>query len=161
MGKSGAKVAGWGIFTACYFRPMKGILRFSLIALVALLAACGPERVVEQTWPDGQPKVVAYVSERGGKKLRQREEKFYESGTMEYSGSYDEAGKRHGEWHYFYPTGVLWSLGVYAHGQMHGKKEVYWPDGTKRYEGFFANDQKSGHWVFYNEDGSVLEERDF
>ncbi|MEZ4721520.1 MAG: hypothetical protein R2813_06535 [Flavobacteriales bacterium] len=136
----------------------------SILAMLAfIMSACEqkPERVVEKAWTPEQPKLVAYYLEKDGKKIKQREEKFYEDGVLEYEGGLDEQGKRHGEWRYYYKTGTLWSLGVYQNGLMEGKKEVYWPDGKKRYEGYFSNDKKSGHWTFYNMDGSILQERDF
>ena len=120
-----------------------------------------PERIVESNWSSEQPKLVSYYLEDGDKKIKTSEEKFYDNGTMEYSGSFDSDGKRQGEWKYYYQDGTLWSLGNYEHGLKTGAKLVYWPDGQVRYEGFFANDQKSGHWKFYNLDGSLLQEMDF
>lgn len=135
-----------------------------ILACTALLfTACEPEleRIVYQSYSETQPKLVQYFQETKTGKVKVKEEKFYEDGTKEYIGSFDEKGNRHGEWRYYYPNGNLWSLGEYENGLKHGKKEVYWPDGTKRYNGQFQNDIKSGKWTFYNTDGSVLQEMDF
>lgn len=139
-------------------------MRYTLLLLIAALAiGCQtePAQVVESNWSPEQPKLIAYYEEVNGDSVKVKEEKFYEEGTTEYIGGYDENGLRHGEWRYFYKDGTLWSLGVYEHGVMNGKKEVYWPDGTLRYEGYFLNNEKSGHWVFYKADGSILQEMDY
>lgn len=143
------------------------IRKASFLVILAFLArfltACEPEleRVVYQSYSETQPKLVQYFQEDEGGKYKVKEEKFYEDGTKEYIGGFDEKGNRNGEWRYYYPNGNLWSLGEYRNGLKHGKKEVYWPDGTKRYNGQFQNDKKSGKWTFYNTDGSVLQEMDF
>lgn len=128
-----------------------------------MLIACEqqPERVVAEQWTESQPKLVEYYVIQDNTRTKLKEEKFYRDGTREYFGSFDALGRRDGEWRYFYPNGQLWSLGHYQNGKKEGKKEVYWQDGTKRYEGQFKADQKDGTWIFYNEDGSVLQKKDF
>lgn len=139
---------------------MKQWIILTFLALV-LISCNRPEKVVEKEWKPGQPKLIGWYLEEDGAKYKTREEKYYEDGKLEYEGSYDKDGLRHGEWKYYYQNGNLWSLGNYEHGRDHGKKKVYWPEGNIRYEGFFSNDQKSGHWIFYNMDGTVLQEMDF
>ena len=130
---------------------------------MALLWACeqAPEKVVIESWSLKQPKLVAYYIVDGATRVKVSEERFYQDGTREYIGHFDENGERHGEWKYYYKSGQLWSLGSYINGKKDGKKEVYWPDGTKRYEGQFIGDEKSGIWTFYNPDGTVLQKMDF
>lgn len=138
---------------------------FFLLLIVSSIFITGcepkPERVVESEWTPEQPKLVTYLIEDGDTKYKEKEEKFYDDGSMEYVGGYDSDGNRHGEWKYYYQNGNLWSLGNYLNGIKTGKKEVYWPTGQLRYEGFFADDQKSGHWVFYDMDGSIINEADY
>ena len=133
------------------------------LLVFGLMQGCAPEmeRVVDQSWSETQPKLVKYYSGKEESRYKAKEECFYEDGTREYTGTFDENGKRHGEWRYFFPDGNLWSLGEYKHGLKHGKKEVYWPDGSLRYEGRFTEDEKSGKWTFYNQDGSILQQMDF
>ena len=148
--------------SAITFALMKNLIGL-LFLLSIVLSGCEPkpERVIESEWNAEQPKLVAYFLEEGDVKFKQKEEKFYEDGTMEYSGGYDAEGNRHGEWKYFYKTGTLWSLGNYTNGLKTGKKEVYWPKGQIRYEGFFAEDAKSGHWIFYDMEDQIIDELDF
>lgn len=144
-------------------KTMSGFAAGILLMLTIGLASCekAPERVVDQSWTETQPKLVKYFQAEGDNRVKIKEEKFYEDGTREYVGTFDETGKRHGEWRYFFPNGNLWSLGEYKNGLKHGKKEVYWPDGTKRYVGQFKDDEKSGKWTFFDTDGSILQEMDF
>lgn len=145
------------------------VILTTLIAMTAIMIKFSdlisfspkPEKVIESEWNASQPKLVAYYLEQEGTKFKVKEEKFYEDGTMEYTGAYDNEGNRHGEWKYFYPAGSIWSIGNYDHGIKTGKKEVYWPEGQLRYEGFFANDKKSGHWKFYDLEGKVIQEADY
>ena len=135
----------------------------ALIAISLMFSACTnePESVVESEWTPEQPKLVAFFLEENDVKFKQSEEKYYEDGAMEYSGSYDIEGNRHGEWKYYYTNGNIWSVGNYANGAKTGVKQVYWPEGKMRYEGFFTDDLKSGHWKFYDKDGSLIEEMDY
>jgi len=144
-----------------HFRLMKSLFPIALLAVVLTSCQNKPEPVVESAWSPEQPKLIAYYAEEGEAKYKQREEKYYEDGVLEYSGGYDIYGKRHGDWKYKYPNGNLWSIGTYDHGKKTGPKKVYWPEGQIRYEGSFENDEKSGRWVFYDMEGKVLDERTF
>jgi antitoxin component YwqK of YwqJK toxin-antitoxin module len=144
-----------------HFRLMKSLFPIALLAVVLTSCQNKPEPVVESEWSPEQPKLIAYYAEEGEAKYKQREEKYYEDGVLEYSGGYDIYGKRHGDWKYNYPNGNLWSIGTYDHGKKTGPKKVYWPEGQIRYEGSFENDEKSGRWVFYDMEGKVLDERTF
>ncbi len=141
---------------------MKNALIFFPILLL-MLASCEPkpERVVESEWSTEQPKLVSFFIEVDDVKFKQGEEKYYENGKLEYTGTYDPAGERHGDWKYYYSNGNLWSTGSYEHGIKTGVKQVYWPEGKLRYEGNFTDDQKSGHWIFYDMEGNIIEEKDY
>lgn len=134
--------------------------RFLIVLILAVtVSSCSkPIIVVEEQYNESQPKLVAFYNEDGEDKIKLSEEKYYSSGELEYTGSFDKEGMRHGEWRYYYNNGQLWSLGVYDHGKMNGKKEVYWPNGNLRYKGQFLNDQKSGMWTFYDEEGNITQE---
>lgn len=141
---------------------MKNVfLIFPIIALILVACEPKPERVVETEWSPEQPKLVSFYVEQNDVKFKQSEEKYYENGKMEYAGSYDSDGKRHGDWKYYYSNGNIWSTGSYDHGSKTGIKQVYWPEGQLRYEGSFTNDQKSGHWIFYDMEGNIIEEKDY
>jgi len=145
-----------------YIREMgKGLITTILLAITLVSCTPQPERVVKTSWSETQEKSVAYELEKDGKTIVVKEEQFYEDGTLEYTGEFDDNGERHGLWKYYYPNSQLWSTGTYDHGKMTGKKQVYWEDGTLRYEGQFKNDVKTGTWTFYNADGSVLQTKDF
>jgi antitoxin component YwqK of YwqJK toxin-antitoxin module len=145
------------------FERMKAKSWWWAMVMAIVLMACEkePERVVTEQWSETQPKLVSYYLEQDNQRMKVKEEKFYQDGTREYVGGFDEKGLRNGEWRYYYDSGQLWSLGGYDHGLKEGKKEVYWPDGTKRYEGQFKEDLKSGTWTFYNPDGTILQKMNF
>lgn len=141
---------------------MKRSIFFLTLFIITLAASCDKlEREVVSNWTDEQPKLVAYYQIEGKDSVKIKEEKFYEDGTMEFTGSYDADGKRNGLWKYWYSNGKLWSEGEFANGKRNGKADVFFEHGQMRYKGQFTNDKESGKWVFYNEDGTVYNEIDF
>lgn len=122
--------------------------------------SCGQKQQIEkieERHENGSPKQVAIYQD--GKKILTK--KFYENGSLELEGYFDEKGKKHGYWKYQYPDGKLWSEGEYMHGMRHGLSKVYYENGVLRYEGTYENNEKIGLWIFYDEGGFVLEKKEF
>lgn len=133
-----------------------------LAFLLLGLAACNkPEPVTKSTWPDGSPKLVVFYMKENGTKTKVKEAQYYENGQMEYTGTFDPDGRRHGDWKYWYDNGNLWSEGTFEHGDRAGNKKVYWPSGLLRYEGQYKDNREAGVWKFYNQEGRQDNEVDF
>lgn len=138
---------------------MKNIV--SLAMLVILLAACNSThyKVIEQTYPDGSPKVVKYYKSESMEVLL-KETQLYNDSSNYIEGTYKD-GMRDGIWTAWYPNGNVWSTGNYKEGKEHGKKIVYYENGQKYYEGVKENDQRLGVWTFWDEDGKELNTIDY
>ena len=137
---------------------MKNIL--TIVALMFMLIACGPRKVVESTYENGNPKVVKYYEKKDGKDQVVKEIVFYENKNKKMEGEYSDE-KRSGTWTAWYEDGKVWSEGAYVDGKRNGPGIVYHPNGRKYIESVYANDEKTGKWRFYDTAGNVIKEVDF
>jgi len=125
-----------------------------------LLFSCGNrEEVVEQTYPNGNKKIVMIYEGSDGKVVGQKS--YYLGGQVEVTGQFDANAKRSGKWIYYYENGNKWSECEYSSGIRNGNIVTYFENGNKRYQGNYADDNQAGHWIFYNGDGSIDNEKDY
>ncbi|NVO21106.1 MAG: hypothetical protein HXX13_15495 [Bacteroidetes bacterium] len=137
---------------------MKKYLLLSLSLL--FLISCGPKKVVESRYENGNPKDVKYYKKVDGKQEVVKEEVFYENKVKKMEGAY-EHNQRTGHWSAWYEDGKLWSEGEYKDGKRNGPGFVYHPNGKKYIESNYANDVKVGKWRFFDSTGVVVKEVDF
>lgn len=132
-----------------------------VLLFLSTMTACEPGsiRVVEETYPNGKEKVVAYYTDNDAHE-KIREETYYPDGKIQTYGEFKN-GQRHGIWRVWYQNGNLWSEGEFKNGQANGFRKVYYENGQLRYRGFFTNNKKSGTWEFYDENGNKLKEEEF
>ena len=69
---------------------------------------------------------------------------------------YFRFGKRHGQWFYYYPNGLLWSEGLFNNGKMDGPSKAYQENGKLKQEGSYKMDKAIGEWNFCDTSGSVI-----
>ena len=83
---------------------MKKYILF-LIPLFFLLS-CAPqlEEIIEDTHPDGTPRLIAYYQDVDGQKEKVKVAAFYEDGSKRYVGEF-LGEKRNGYWIYWYENG--------------------------------------------------------
>jgi antitoxin component YwqK of YwqJK toxin-antitoxin module len=126
-----------------------------------LILACSPKghEFVEETYPDGSPKVVKFYKDEE-RTVLVSEKQLYRDGTVYIEGTYKN-GKREGTWKAWHTNGQLWSVGEYKNGKENGLKTVYHENGQKYYEGPVENDERVGTWSFWNEDGELLKRIDY
>ncbi|MBN3035799.1 MAG: hypothetical protein JW861_09450 [Bacteroidales bacterium] len=136
-------------------------LLITIFVLSGMAMACKqePVKVVRESWPDGQPRIVIYYADPGQEQPI-REEQFYEDGTPRLEGNY-ENGQRTGRWIYWYPNGNKWSEANYKAGVDHGTKTVWHESGQKYYEGEMTEGKRSGIWRFWDEQGNLTKEIDY
>lgn len=134
-----------------------------IITLAVLFYSCSQKTVdeVTETYPDGSPKVRITFTVDGETKLKEKIAKYYESGNLEYTGTFDREGKRHGKWTYYYQDGKIWSEAAYQNGERHGPSAVYFQNGNKRYEGNYLHNSQTGKWLFYDEQGKLVKELNY
>ena len=131
-----------------------------IIPLIVLLA-CSPRsfEYVEESYPDGTPKVVRYYKDAERTTLV-AEKQLYRDGNVYIEGTFKD-GERHGTWKAWYTGGQLWSVGEYRNGMENGQKTVYYENGQKYYEGQVKDDVRVGKWTFWSEEGELLKTVDY
>lgn len=132
-----------------------------LLLLLPLLVfvSCGPklEKVIEDTHPDGSPRLVVYYKMVEGFKQRAKVEAFYEDGSKRYVGEFDN-DKRNGHWVYWYENGNKWSDGYFKDDLRDGFGTTWHENGNKHYEGAYRDGIRVGVWKFWDEEGNFLKE---
>lgn len=128
---------------------------------VLFLISCSPEatKVVEESYPEGQPKVVRYYTNEN-KEVLLKETQYYEDGSKYIEGPYKD-GKRNGLWSAWYRDGQLWSTGEYKDGIETGTKTVYHENGQKYYQGEVTGEKRIGIWTFWDKEGNVVKKIDY
>lgn len=123
------------------------------------LVSCGPklEEVVEDTHPDGSPRLVVYYKMVDGFKERVKVIAYYENGSVRYQGEFAD-DKRNGHWVYWYENGNKWSDGYFKNDLRDGFGTTWHENGNKHFEGSYENGIRIGVWKFWNEEGELLKE---
>ncbi len=135
---------------------------FLFLIIVFLAASCGPklEKVVEDTHPDGSPRLVNYYQADNGSREKVKVEAFYEDGSKRYQGEFLE-GKRNGYWVYWYEDGTKWSEGYFKDDLRDGYGTTWHSNGQKHFEGSYAAGVRVGIWKFYTEEGEMVKEMNY
>ena len=131
-----------------------------LFLIAMIIAGCGPKKVVESTYENGNPKVVKYYEKVDGKRQVIKEVIYYENNVRKMEGDYENEA-RTGRWQVWYNDGNLWSTGEYKAGKRHGPGMVYHRNGKTYIESYYTEDEKTGKWRFFDTTGKVVKEVDF
>lgn len=131
-----------------------------LLLLTLFLFGCR-EKVVEETYPNGKPKIVNIYKKIKGERVKVEGTRFYDDGKKEVTGKFDPEGKKDGHWTYWYKDGKVWSECDFQSGKKSGMSTVYFDNGQKRYEGMYENDKQIGIWRFWDESGKLVQEKEY
>ncbi len=137
---------------------MKRILVITILALISF--GCSEKKVVDQTYENGNPRVVKYYHQKADKLVLDREVVYYENKQKKMEGSYKNL-QRDGLWKAWYENGIIWSEGEYKDGKRNGKGISYHENGKKYIEGIYRDDMRVGPWHFYDTSGILLKEVNF
>ncbi|MBX7094403.1 MAG: hypothetical protein K1X56_06770 [Flavobacteriales bacterium] len=107
---------------------MKKAVVFFLLFFSSLVASAQVRKVVIRQYANGNPEVIYYLKGKEMNAEKIKEEVFYESGKMEYSGQYKN-GVEHGEWVYYYENGNIKAKEYWKEGVENGVWKEYHPDG--------------------------------
>ena len=132
---------------------------FLLLISAFVLASCGPklEEVVEDTHPDGSPRLLVYYQVVDGFKEKVKVAAYYESGSTRYEGEFN-GDKRDGYWIYWYENGNKWSEGYFKNDLRDGFGTTWHENGKKHFEGSYLEGVRVGNWKFYDANGEVDKE---
>jgi antitoxin component YwqK of YwqJK toxin-antitoxin module len=131
---------------------------FYLMPLL-FIVSCTPklEKVVEDTHPDGNPRLVVYYKMEDGFREKVKVEAFYEDGTQHYVGEFADQ-KRNGSWTYWYKNGNKWSDGYFKNDLRDGNGTTWHKNGQKNYDCSYTEGVRTGVWKFYDPEGNFLKE---
>lgn len=132
-------------------------LSIIFLALVFFTACNNYLEKVDDTYPNNQPKKIAYYKVENNDTILVEEKEFYNEGQLKSYGKYSNK-KRTGIWKYYFQNGKPWSEGEFKNGERHGLAKVYYETGKPRYIGNFTNGKRSGKWTFYNSKGEIAKE---
>ncbi len=124
---------------------------FFILLYFMLIMGCSRD-VVEETWPDGQPKRISSYS-RSAPETPVRVRTFYYNGNPESDAHYRD-GKLHGDNRTHWHNGHVHEKGAYRDGEREGRWEVYFNDFALSGEGLYRNGKQEGLWSHYWDDGS-------
>ncbi len=133
-----------------------------LFITIIIFAACSKkiEKVIAESFPDGNPKLVKYLKKEEGKTVVIKEIVYYPDGKMRYEGEYKN-GQRHGKWVYYYPNGKKWSEGIYLNGKRNGLGITWHKNGQIYYQGEYKDGIRTGTWKFWDEEGVFVKEVEY
>ncbi|MEI6764300.1 MAG: hypothetical protein WCM76_01590 [Bacteroidota bacterium] len=139
-------------------------MKNKLIILLSLfLFSCvstKTEEVVEQSYPDGSPKIVKVYADNGTTRVLIKETNYYANHAKYMEGGYLN-DKRDGLWISWYQNGNKWSEGNFKNGLDDGKRTGWYENGKKHFDGTYKDGKKIGMWKFYDENGLLLKEVDY
>jgi antitoxin component YwqK of YwqJK toxin-antitoxin module len=138
---------------------MKKSLHWLLSAVLVFSCSTRTHEFVEESYPDGTPKVVRHYKHENKEGLL-KEIQYYNDSSVYIEGSYKD-GERDGVWTAWFRNGKVWSTGEYRNGKESGKKTVYYENGQKYYEGMVEDEKRIGKWTFWDEEGNMLKTIDY
>lgn len=81
--------------------------------------------------------------------------------AIKFQGAVDKNEQRQGKWVFYAENGLELSVTQYNHGKRDGHTIVKYPNGTLYYYGEYRNEVKVGVWKTYDQQGKLIEEKDF
>ena len=136
---------------------MKRMLTF-LSSLVFLIScSTEPEKVIETTYDDGDPKLVRFYEQEESEKVLVKEMTYYPNDNLRYVGEYKDK-KRHGHWIYYYRNGKKWSEGFFLNGERNGEAKTCHENGQLYIQGEYTDGKRTGTWKFWDKNGEMMKE---
>ena len=139
---------------------MKRTILFAFLLSVGLISCRFENNIIEETYPDGSPKLVCIYLGRGQSRELIKQTAFYPNKQAQMEGTYKN-NRREGHWIYWWMNGKVWSEGTYVNGKADGIRTVYFENGKVRQQGMYKEDMRVGKWRFFDENGRLLQELDY
>lgn len=111
--------------------------------------------VVLQFTDDQRPLSVSYFKD--GDETRYQ---FNDNYTLNAKGKVKN-GKKEGRWEFFYANGQKMLEATYIGGIENGAYNSYRENGVPYYRGFYINGKRANIWEVYDEEGNLVERKDF
>lgn len=131
-----------------------------LLLITLFFFGCGSqfEEVVEESYPDGNPKLVKHYTKKDRTLIK--EITYYPNQQKQSEGEIKE-GKMHGKWSFWFQNGQLWTVAYYQENIEHGEQTVWHDNGNKYYQGSFEDGVRTGIWKFWDSSGNLTKTIDY
>ena len=110
---------------------------------------------VAEMGENGHPMTVFYYKEG-----RQTVLQYYTSMALRCRGDIVD-GKRDGLWQYFYDNGNLQTEATYVDGREEGDYRVWRENGKPYYMGRYSGGVRTGVWEVYDNDGTLVQQKEY
>lgn len=128
------------------------------------------KKLKEEYYPNGKMKFIGAYNDsipvglhksysEDGKIVNAKEYDDY--GNLTAEGTYNEKGRKHGDWIYYYNTGEIKSKGSYNNNRKDGKWVYYYQSGKKEQEGSYIKGKLDKTWVWFFENGQIEREENY
>ena len=111
-------------------------------------------RVVEVS-EDGHPMTICYFTGNRHTWLQ-----YYSTMSPRSKGEMVD-GLREGKWLFYYPDGTIQTEASFVAGREEGPYRVFRENGVPFYIGQYKNGVRTGIWEVYDEEGNLVEKREF
>ena len=137
-----------------------------IIALVFVFVACQDKQVrhvqkVAYYYAETDlPWVIYYYDVVGNDSTWVEEKWYHENGVLSLEGKIVD-NQREGEFRGYYPTGELMSVGSFVKGKREGKGKIYFESGVVNIENEYRDGKPYGIWNYYDEDGNLVDVKQY
>jgi antitoxin component YwqK of YwqJK toxin-antitoxin module len=129
---------------------------FILLSLVSILYCCSTNETTNKK-KDTKKEIENLVDIKDGIFT----EYYPGKKQIKFQGPQDENGARDGKWTFFSEEGIELGISNYTHGKKDGVSIVKYPNGVLHYYGEYTNDEMTGVWKTYDQQGKLVEEKDY
>lgn len=137
-----------------------------IINLVLVFASCQDksvrhvQKVAHYYVESDLPWVIYYYDVVGKDSTWVEERWFHENGVLQLEGKIVD-NQREGEFKGYYPTGELMSVGKFVKGKREGKGFIYHENGVVSTENEYHNGHPTGLWKYYDEEGHLVDVKQY
>ena len=129
-----------------------------LLLNIPISILIGQNIIYTKTYPNGKPKIISYIVNKGVDKIR--EEEYFGNGTLKKEGHY-QFGSKQGKWRSYYSSGNLKKEENFYKDKLDGEMIKWHQNGKKKEKGIFRNGKREGIFFSWKEDGALYSKRAF
>ncbi|MHC4698800.1 MAG: toxin-antitoxin system YwqK family antitoxin [Planctomycetota bacterium] len=119
-------------------------------------------KVLEESWPDGTPRLRRQVLEDAVGMLLNHGSyvRWHNNGQKHYEATF-ALGKKQGTATLWHRNGRKWIEEHYLDGEKHGARRIWNEDGRKRKEEHFERGKPHGTWTIWRDNGEIQYQQSF
>lgn len=106
------------------------------------------------------PWVIYYYDVKDNDTIWVMEKWFHENGNLSLEGKIVD-DQREGEFKGYYPSGQLMSVGSFVKGKREGKGKIFFESGKVNIENEYCDGKPCGIWSYFDEQGNLVDVKEF